>query len=96
MDSSWIAFFVIWAVVEFIQFLRKKTFAQRMKVAAGWSMVLVSLIFVGQSSSATNPLAMLGISLLLTGGVALMFYWLRIALAKCWFRIFSKRVTPPA
>jgi len=86
--DKWIMFVVVWAVVEFIQFLRKRPLPARMKTAAVWAITLATLADMGLASrtlaKATDGTywTYFGTVLVLNAGVALVFYWIRVGLAK--------------
>ena len=69
---------VIWVVVELIEVVRKKNLRSRLKSAAIWSSVITSLSIVGQMSTDQNALVQWAVSLLLTGGVAMVVYFIRV------------------
>lgn len=93
MDKNWVVFLVLWAVVEFIQFLRKQPFPKRMLNGAVWAVFLISLADLGQASKNVNTFGFLAIALGLNGMVAALICSLRIALAKIWSRVVHQRTS---
>lgn len=87
----WVAMLVIWAVIEFIQFLRKRPLSERMKTGAKYSAILAGLILVGQQGRDVGWLGIL-IAFAMTGGVALAILWIRRGLAKVWASAQAKKV----
>lgn len=76
-------FVVLWVVVELIQRRRHKTGRQAMKAAAVWAAVVTGLALIPTSNALLG--ANLGASLAalaFTGAVALLVFWLRIALTR--------------
>ena len=94
MDQSWVMLAFIWAVVEFIQFLRKRPLPQRMKTGAIWGTIFATIYDIGAhipgGVSQANFWSSAGIYLAMTAFVALFIYWLRLLLAWGWNRISSK------
>ncbi len=89
MDSLWIGMFVVWGVVELIQYLRKKPFPQRMKTGAVWGVVVTALGIVGQSQKDSGLLFMV-IAFLFCGVVASIVYLIRLQFAKIWAKKFAQ------
>jgi CDP-diglyceride synthetase len=89
MDPLWVALIVVWAVVEFIQYLRKKPFRSRMKTGAWWGVILTTLAGYGQHSNPEFRLLLVGFAM--TGLVALAIYWARVGVAKVWTSAASKK-----
>lgn len=90
MDSNWIVFILVWMIVEFIEYLRKKPFRKRMKTGAIWATILSSLSLIGAISSkayAESPWLSLAVAVGMNGIPALGIYWLRVGLARAWSRI---------
>ena len=79
----WVAMLVIWVVIEFIQFLRKRPLSERMKTGAKYSAILAGLMLVGQQGRDVGWLGIL-IAFAMTAGVALAILWARKGLAKVW------------
>lgn len=94
MNESWISMLIVWAVVEFIQILRKKPFPQRMSAGAWCGVIVMTLILVGQAPKEQNTLLVLGISLAISGVGVGIVYGLRLIIAKLWARFFGKRDIP--
>lgn len=90
MDPLWIMFLIIWANMEFVQFLRKKPFPQRMKVAAVWAVVLVSFASLGQANREISSFGFLPVALAINGAMAALLYWLRVGLAHGWRRVVQR------
>jgi hypothetical protein len=92
MDATWIGMLIVWAIVEFIQFLRKKTFLQRMRTGAVWSVLFMVLAFRG--APVEPSLLATAIALVMYSGVAAVIYWFRLLLASGWRRVFPKKILP--
>lgn len=95
MDRDWVFMLVVWAIVEFIQFLRKRPYPARMKTGAKWAWVLGTLQMMGRiDSSLLNDRYWwaLFVSALITGAGILVVYGLRVLLAKGWTRLRTKPV----
>lgn len=85
MDRHWIFMWVVWAIVEFIQFLRKRPYPARMKTGAWWAVVLGTLETMGSASSQTyqdSPWTVNLMALLLSGSAVFAIYWIRVLLNK--------------
>lgn len=91
MDATWIGLLVIWAVVEFVQFLRKRPFPQRMRVGAYWGIGFAALAALGSASREVNTWKFLAVSLAIYGTGALLICGVRIVLAKGWARVKAAR-----
>lgn len=89
----WVAMFVIWAAIEFIQFLRKRPLSERMKTGAKYSAILAGLMLVGQQGRDVGWLGIL-IAFAMTAGVALAILWTRRGLAKAWASVQAKKASP--
>lgn len=81
MDSLWVMFLIVWAIVEVIQWLRKKPLRARMKSAAIWSTVLTSVAGVGQMDPRQNALVQLAVCLVMFGVPAAVLYFVRSAIS---------------
>lgn len=86
MDPLWYGFFIIWALVEFVQYLRKKPFRARMKTAAWWAVIFTAFAAVGQTSRSQPTWLLMGVALTVIGAIALAFYWIRVWLARLLFK----------
>lgn len=75
---------VVWAVVEFIQFLRKRPFPLRMRSGAYWGVALAVIAAFGGASREINTLGFLAVSLAIYGAGAALVYGARILIAKTW------------
>lgn len=93
MNDTWILMLVVWAIVEFIQFLRKRPFPQRMKTGAWWGIIFAALAALGGASKEVNTGTFLVIALALYGTGAAIIYGIRLIIAKVWARIFGKKNT---
>jgi hypothetical protein len=91
MDNTWIAMLVVWAIVEFIQFLRKRPFPQRMKTGAYWGVTFSALAALGGASRDVSTFGFLALSLALYGAGAALIYAVRILLAKGWSSLNRKK-----
>ena len=91
MDATWIALLVVWAVVELIQFLRKRPFPQRMRAGAYWGVGFATLAAFGSASREVNTWKFLAVSLAIYGVGALFIYGVRILLAKGWARLVGPK-----
>lgn len=89
MHESWITMLIVWAVVEFIQFLRKKTFPQRMKTGAWWGVIVMTLILVGQAPKEQNNWLVICISLAISGFGAGVVYGGRLLISRLWIGLFG-------
>ena len=78
MSATWVMMIVIWVLVELIEVIRKKNLRSRLKSAAIWSSVITSLSIVGQMSTDQDALVQLAVSLVLTGSVAVVVYFIRV------------------
>lgn len=94
MHESWITMLIVWAVVEFVQFLRKKPFPQRMTAGAWCGVIVMTTILVGQAPKEQNTLAVLAISLAISVGGVGIVYGIRLIIAKLWAHFFGKRDIP--
>lgn len=90
MDATWVAMLLVWAVVELIQFLRKRPFPQRMRAGAYWGVGFAALAALGGASREVNTFAFLGISVAMFGAGAALIYGARILLAKGWSRLVRR------
>lgn len=95
MHSNWIAFLVIWAVVEFIQWLRKRPLTQRMLEGAVWAVFLVALIALGGASKSVNTFGFFAMALVVNVAVAALICAIRLALAGGWRRLIRKSSVEP-
>jgi hypothetical protein len=93
MDVTWIAMLVVWAFVEFIQFLRKRPFPQRMRTGAYWGVIFAALAALGAASREVSTFGVLAVSLALYGAGAALIYAVRILLAKAWASFNRKKDT---
>ena len=96
MDNNWIFFILIWAIVEFIQYLRKKPLRQRMKTAAIWATISASLSMIGAISSeayTANPSLSYAVAFGMNAVPALAIYWLRVALSNGWSKLMNRAST---
>lgn len=91
MDNTWTAMLVVWAVVELIQFLRRRPFPQRMKTGAWWGVIFAVLAALGGASKEVNTWKFLAIALAMYGVGAALIYWLRLLLAKGWAVVAGKK-----
>lgn len=82
MHDFWYFFILIWAFVELIGYIRKKPFRVRMKSAAIWAVVIVSLSTLGQMNPEQNAFLQLGVCVTLYGVVAIIIFYTRVALSK--------------
>ena len=87
MDATWIGLLVVWAVVELIQFLRKRPFPQRMRTGAYWGVGFAALAALGSASREVNTWKFLAVSLAVYGAGAFVMYGFRVLLAKGWTRL---------
>lgn len=90
MHKTWIAMLVVWTVVEFIQFLRKRPFPQRMRTGAYWGVGFASLAALGGASTSADTGVFLALAIALYGFGAAIIYGLRIIVAKVWQRLLKK------
>lgn len=87
--DHWILLFAIWAIVEFVQFLRKRPYLVRMKTGAWWAVVIATIESVGSAKPETfqaSQWTVILMACLLNGAVVLAVYWFRALLAKGWVR----------
>lgn len=89
MDESWIGSLFIWGVVEFMQWLRKRPFPNRMRAPAVAFAVSGGLMQVGFSPQTQNPLASFVVGLIISAVVAAMLYGLRVLIADFWRAVKS-------
>lgn len=82
--------FVVWAVLELIQYLRKRPFPERMKTGAKYSAILAGLVLLGQARSDEGWWGIL-VSFAMTSGVAIAIIWTRMGLAKVWASALQKK-----
>lgn len=75
---------IVWVVVEFIQFLRKRPFPGRMRVGAYWGVTFAVLAALGGASREVSTLGFLAVSLVIYGAGAALVYGIRILIAKIW------------
>lgn len=95
--NLWLVLLGIWAIVEFVQFMRKRPLRQRMKTAAVWGVAVTALVAGGQMSQEAylkSYWATQGTYLLLFATGAVLIYWLRVALAEGWNRTVGKNSPP--
>lgn len=78
--------FGVWVVVEGIQWLRKRPLRARMKPAAWWAVTLAAFVNVGLAPREVSALGLFGTSFLVYGSAALVFYWIRVWLARLLFK----------
>lgn len=78
---------VVWAVVEFIQFLRKRPFPQRMRTGAYWGVIFAAFASLGAASREVSTFWFFAVALALYGAGAALVYAVRILLAKGWVRL---------
>ena len=91
MASEWIFMLVIWGVVEFIQFLRKKPYPARMRTGACWSATMTALALIGgMSSNQTNSWSVYLVAFSMTGFFAFIIYFVRISIGRLWKKIASQ------
>jgi len=83
----WISLFAIWAVVELVQWARRKPLRARMKAGAWTGSIFASLAAYGQASQTANFLTLV-VLIAMFGAVALSVYWARVWLAN---RMFKKQ-----
>lgn len=81
--------FVVWAVVEFAQFLRKRPFPQRMRTGAYWGVGFSTLAALGGASTSANTWIFLATSIAIYGVGAAIIYSTRIIFTKIWRRSFK-------
>lgn len=86
MAATWIGMLFVWAVVELIQFLRKRPFPQRMRAGAYWGVGFAALAALGGASREVNTWQFLAVSLAIYGAGAALIYAARVLLAKGWAR----------
>lgn len=79
---------VVWAVVEFFQFFRKRPFPQQMRTGAYWGIVVASLTALGGASTSVNTWIFLATAVAMYGVGAAIIYGLRIILTSFWQRLF--------
>ncbi len=91
MDATWIGLLFVWAFVEFIQFLRKRPFPQRMKTGAYWGVSFAALAALGSASKEVNTWKFLAVSFAIYGAGALLIYGIRVLLAKGWARLVRSK-----
>lgn len=87
MDPHWGIMLIIWAFVEFVQFLRKRPYPGRMKTGAWWAAVLGTVSTVGLIKPqvyGANPWWAFLAALALNGGAVLLVYGLRSLVHKGW------------
>lgn len=82
---------VIWAIAEFIQFLRKRPFPQRMKTGALWGVLATVMMTYGSIPSEKATWLFLAIDFALTGLVAAAIYGIRVVIANYWSRFFGMK-----
>ena len=90
MADTWIAMLVVWGVVEFIQYLRKKPFPSRMRTGALWGVLFSTFAMYGQMPAAKATLFALLIALLINLCGAGVVYLIRVLIARLWERVFRK------
>jgi hypothetical protein len=89
MSATWIAMLLIWAIVEFIQYLRKSPFPGRMATGAYWGVGVSTLMSIGYlPHEQATGLRML-IALAITACGAAVVYGVRVAAGKLWGRVFE-------
>lgn len=82
---DWIVMFAVWAIVELVQFMRKKPFPARMKAGAYWGAFAMALTLVGmQGGDLSGSWYAFPLSLVMCGVVAFVVYWMRIKLTGYW------------
>jgi hypothetical protein len=94
---EWFMLVLIWAVVEFIQFMRKRPYPARMRTGAIWGTVFLWMAFLGQMTKKTmddHYWSGMLTALAMAGAMALVIYGMRILLAKGWARIKPKKEEP--
>jgi hypothetical protein len=91
MDATWFGLLFVWAVVELIQFLRKRPFPQRMRSGAYWGVALASLSALGSAPRDVNTFGFLAVSVAIFGAGAALVYGVRILLAKGWSSLTRRR-----
>jgi len=90
MDGTWVILITVWAVVEFIQFLRKRPFPQRMKTGAYWGVAFAALSALGSASKDASTFGVLAVSLLIFGVIAALICTARILISNKWRRSTQK------
>lgn len=83
----------VWAVVELIQFLRKRPYPQRMRTGAYWGVGFAALAALGGASREVNTWKFLVASLAIYGAGAIFIYGVRILAAKGWARFARPKDT---
>ena len=95
MDITWVGMLFVWAVVELIQFLRKRAFPQRMRTGAYWGVGFAALAALGGASREVNTWQLLAASLAIYGAGAAFIYVVRILVAKGWARFSRPKDSAP-
>jgi hypothetical protein len=88
MDPTWIGMLFVWAVVELIQFFRKRPFPQRMRIGAYWGVTVAAFAALGAASTNVNTWVFLAVSIAMYGTGAAIIYGVRILLARGYARFF--------
>lgn len=94
MDNQWIAMLVIWAIVEIIQYLRKRPYPARMKTGAKWAFWCGYFIAVGgvnESLYDSNPWGVYAASFGINLAGVLLIYGMRVLIAKGWKYLRQKQ-----
>lgn len=81
---------VVWALVEFTQFLFKRPFPQRMRTGAYGGVIFAALAALGAAPREVSTFGFLAVSLALYGAGAALVYVVRILLAKGWVSLNRK------
>ncbi len=90
MDIAWIGLLIVWATVEFVQFIRKRPFPQRMATGAVWGVIFAALAALGGASKEVNTWGFLGIALATFAVGAAVIFGLRLLIAKGWAHFMQK------
>lgn len=92
VDSHWISIIFVWAIVEFVQFLRKRPFPARMKTGAWWAFWFGFLGLLGGVGASLDRSPLLGYFLAFAmNSVPVAFvYWVRILLSKGLLKLRQK------
>lgn len=92
MDSHWIAMIFVWAIVELVQFLRKRPFPARMKTGAWWAFWVGFFVLLGRLGTPLDRSPLWGyfVAFAMNGVPVAFVYWVRILLSKGLLKLRQK------
>ena len=83
MAFEWKLMLVVWAIVEGIEFFRKKPSRARMKTGAYWGVAVMTLyMYDSVSAQQSNFIPTLLLLLATSSAGAFIIYWMRVAIAQ--------------